>query len=72
MSCHGFFHVRSKEFGNLLTTDCIIAINRATACPSKSQPALSFFLSFFLLRAGVEVLQDGVKGLCLYGQLTGS
>jgi hypothetical protein len=30
MSCHGLFHVRHKEFGNLLTKDCITGINRRT------------------------------------------
>jgi hypothetical protein len=27
MSCHGFFLVGHKEFGNLLIRDCTIAIN---------------------------------------------
>jgi hypothetical protein len=27
VSCHGFFHVGHKEFGNLLIRDCTIAVN---------------------------------------------
>jgi hypothetical protein len=27
MSCHGFFHVGYKEFGNLLIRDCTISVN---------------------------------------------
>jgi hypothetical protein len=30
MSCHGFFHVRHKELGRLLITDCTVAINFST------------------------------------------
>jgi hypothetical protein len=28
VSCHGFFHIEHKEFGNLLITDCTIAVNK--------------------------------------------
>jgi hypothetical protein len=67
MSCHGFFYLGHKEFGNLLIRHCTIAISKITSQKMQhifivKTPRLGtegHILRYFLLGVGLHNCGDG-------------